>query len=147
MHGISAVIAWAVAGIVLMIIELNTFTFIFCFIGLGALVTALTTWMHLTPGLSSQLAVFSVSSILTLALFRKTAQKLFAGTNDVKPDYMGEKVKVKNAIPVGGEGSIMYRGSDWIAFSDHTEVINSGSMVEIIAIEGIRVKVKPVAQN
>ena len=141
---ISPALVWAIIGIVFVIIELATFTFILSFLGVAAIIVSLTTWSSLTPGINSQLAVFSISSILMMLLLRKTARRLFAGTNDVKPDYMGQKVKVIRAIPVGGEGAIGYRGSDWIAFSDYADIIREGLTVEIVAIEGIRVKVKPI---
>jgi hypothetical protein len=141
---LSPAIVWAIIGIVFVIIELATFTFILSFLGVAAIIVSLTTWIGLTPGINSQLAVFSISSILMMLLLRKTARRLFAGTNDVKPDYMGQKVKVIRAIPVGGEGAIVYRGSDWIAFSDYANIIREGTVVEIVSIEGIRIKVKPV---
>jgi len=137
-------LTWAIIGLVLLIAELATITFILCFLGLGAIIVSLTAWLGLTPGISSQLVVFSISSLLLMLLFRKTAKKLFAGQNDAPPDYVGEKVKVLKAIPAGGEGTIKYRGSDWIAFSDGTANINETDLVEIVAMEGIRVKVKPV---
>jgi membrane protein implicated in regulation of membrane protease activity len=141
----SPALIWATLGVILLIAELATFTFILCFLGLGAIIVSLTTWIGLAPGINHQLAVFSISSILMMLLFRKTAKGLFPGSNDPPPDYMGQKVKVIKAIPGGGEGTIEYRGSDWIAFSDDADIINEGDTVEIVAIEGIRVKVKPIA--
>jgi membrane protein implicated in regulation of membrane protease activity len=138
----SPALVWAAVGLLLMIAELATVSFILCFIGLGALIVALTTWIGLTPSFSSQLIVFSVSSLLLMFLLRKTARKLFAGHNDAPPDYAGEKVPVVKSIPAGGEGIIQYRGSDWIAFSGATQAIAEGTVVRIEAIEGIRVKVK-----
>ncbi|HPI52702.1 MAG TPA: NfeD family protein [Smithellaceae bacterium] len=141
----SPALAWAVVGLVLLIAELVAASFILCFIGLGALVVALAAWLGLTPSFSSQLIVFTVSSLLLMALLRKTARKLFAGQADAPPDYAGQKVPVVGAIPPGGEGTIRYRGSVWIAFSDAAETIPEGAVVQIEAIEGIRVKVKPAA--
>jgi membrane protein implicated in regulation of membrane protease activity len=138
----SPVIVWAIIGIVLVIIELMSLTFVFAFFGVGALIVSLTTWAGITPGISSQLAVFAVSSLFMLFVLRKTAKKLFFGSHDVPPDYKGQKVKVVKAVPVGGEGAISYRGSVWIAFSESTEAIPEGSMVEIISLDGIRAKVK-----
>ena len=60
------------------------------------------------------------------------------------PDYAGQKVDVVKPIPAGGEGTVRYRGSDWIAFSDTNRTIPEGATVQIETIEGIRVKVKPV---
>jgi membrane protein implicated in regulation of membrane protease activity len=143
----SPVILWAIVGVVLIILELTHFTFVFTFFGAGALIVSATTWAGITPGLSSQLAVFSLTSLLLMFLLRKTAKKLFFGSHDIPPDYKGQKVKVVKEIPVGGEGSISYRGSVWIAFSEYLEVIPEGSTVEIIAIEGIRTKVVPIETN
>lgn len=140
----SPALVWATLGVIFIIVELTNFTFILCFLGVGAIIVSLTTWGGLTPGINSQLVVFSISSILMMLLFRKTARRLFCGSNDPVPDYMGQKVKVIKAIPGGSEGAIAYRGSDWIAFSDYTDIINEGDTVEIVVMEGIRVKVKPI---
>ncbi|PKN19428.1 MAG: NfeD family protein [Deltaproteobacteria bacterium HGW-Deltaproteobacteria-6] len=138
-------LVWAVIGLLLLIAELATVSFILCFIGLGALIVAFTTWIGVTSSFSSQLIVFSASSLLLLLLLRKTAKKLFAGNADLPPDYAGQKVEVVKPIPAGSEGTIRYRGSDWIAFSDAPQTIPAGAFVQIEAIEGIRVKVKPIA--
>ncbi len=141
---LSPALVWAAVGLLLLIAEVATLSFILCFIGLGALIVALTTWIGITPSFSSQLIVFTVSSLFLLLLLRKTAKKLFAGHADAPPDYVGENVPVVKAIPSGGEGTIQYRGSDWIAFSDTPQTIPEGTVVRIEAIEGIRVKVKLV---
>lgn len=141
----SPALIWAVVGLALLIAELMAASFILCFIGLGALIVSLAAWLGLTPSFSSQLIVFTVSSLLLMALLRKTARKLFAGQADAQPDYAGQKVPVVGAIPAGGEGTIQYRGSVWIAFSDTAEAIPEGAVVQIESIEGIRVKVKLVA--
>jgi hypothetical protein len=137
----SPVFIWAIIGIVFIILEVMHFTFVFTFFGAGALIVSLTTWAGITPGLSSQLAVFSITSLLMLLVLRKTAKKLFFGSHDIPPDYKGQKVKVVKAIPVGGEGSVSYRGSVWIAFSDSANSIPEGSTVEIVSLDGIRTKV------
>jgi membrane protein implicated in regulation of membrane protease activity len=137
----SPVIVWAIVGIVLIILELTHFTFVFTFFGAGALIVSITTLAGITPSMSGQLAVFSITSLVMLFVLRKTAKKLFFGSHDIPPDYKGQKVKVVKAIPVGGEGSISYRGSVWIAFSDSVDPISEGSTVEIISLDGIRAKV------
>jgi inner membrane protein len=140
----SPVIVWAIIGVFLIIIELMSVTFVFAFFGVGALIVSLTTWTGITPGLNGQFAVFSVSSLLMMFAFRKTAKKLFFGSHDKPQDYKGQKVKVVKAIPVGGEGAISYRGSEWIAFSESADTIREGSTVEIISLDGIRAKVTSI---
>ncbi len=144
---VSPVVVWAVIGVLLIIVELMSVTFVFAFFGVGALIVALTTWIDVTPGLNSQLAVFALSSLLLLIAFRKAAKRRFFGSHDKPPEYKGEKVKVVKKIPVGGEGAISYRGSEWIAFSDVSEPIAEGTMVEIVALDGIRARVVPVNQS
>jgi inner membrane protein len=143
----SPALVWATFGLLLLAAELATVTFILSFLGLGAIIVSVTTWTGITSSLSSQLLVFSISSLLLLLLLRKTARRLFAGSHDIAPDYQGERVKVVKAIPAGGEGTIKYRGSDWFAFCDENKNIGEGDMVEIVAIEGIRAKVRPIAEN
>ncbi len=84
---LSPALAWALVGLVLLIAELATVSFILCFIGMGALIVAATTWIGLTPSFSSQLIVFSASSLALLFLLRKTAKKNFAGHANLPPDY------------------------------------------------------------
>jgi membrane protein implicated in regulation of membrane protease activity len=138
---VSPVIVWAIVGVVLIIIELMSVTFVFAFFGVGALIVSLTTWVGITPGLNSQFGVFAVSSLLLMFGLRRTAKKLFFGSHDKQPDYKGQKVKVVKAIPAGGEGAISYRGSEWIAFSESPDPIREGSTVEIVSLDGIRAKV------
>jgi membrane protein implicated in regulation of membrane protease activity len=138
---LSPVVVWAIIGVILIIIELMSVTFVFAFFGVGALIVSITTWADITPGLNSQLVVFSVSSLFLMFVLRKTAKKLFFGSHDIPPDYKGQKVKVVKEIPIGGEGAVSYRGSEWIAFSASADTIREGSTVEIVSFEGIRAKV------
>ncbi len=140
----SPVWIWAIIGVLLIIAELTTLTFILVFIGIGAIVTAITTATGLTPDINSQLTVFAVISILTMLLFRKMAKKSFSGISDMPPEYFGQKVKVIKSIPAGKEGQVEYRGSPWTAYSDSSDIISEGSIVEIVSLEGVRVKVKQI---
>ncbi len=140
--GLSPAVVWAIIGLVLIILELTTFTFVLMFLGLGAIITAALTWAGVTPETNTQLFAFSASSILLLVVLRKTARSLFAATGAPISDDVGQRCEVTKAIPAGGEGEIRHRGSIWTAVSDEPEDIAEGTSVEIIAIEGIRVKVK-----
>jgi membrane protein implicated in regulation of membrane protease activity len=144
---LSPVVVWAIIGVVLIAVELMSVTFVFAFFGVGAWIVSLTTLFDITPGFNSQIAVFSLSSLLLLVAFRKTAKKLFFGSHDKPPDYKGHKARVVKTIPHSGEGAISYRGSEWIAFSDGPVPIQEGATVEIISFDGIRAKVTPFTQS
>ncbi|MBI5235469.1 MAG: NfeD family protein [Deltaproteobacteria bacterium] len=140
----SPAVVWAIVGLALIILELATFTFVLIFLGLGAIITAALTYAGATPDTNTQLIAFSASSLLLLVVLRKTARSLFAATGAPLSDDIGQRCEVTRVIPRGGEGEIRHRGSIWTAISDAPEEIAEGTSVEIIAIEGIRVKVKKV---
>ncbi|OGQ57301.1 MAG: hypothetical protein A3J24_10410 [Deltaproteobacteria bacterium RIFCSPLOWO2_02_FULL_53_8] len=142
---VSPALLWAIAGVILIVIELVSFSFVLVFLGAGCLITALVTWLGLTSGTNMQLVAFSISSLLLLIFFRKTALKMFAGHGVNMADDIGQRIKVVKDIPPHGEGDVLYRGSVWNAISDSNETIPEGSTVEITATEGIRLKVKKVS--
>jgi inner membrane protein len=120
-----------------------TLTFFLVFLGVGALITALFTWTGVTPGLNSQLLCFAASSLVTMVLFRGMVKKLFgkSGDNTEYSQLVGQKAHVSTEIPIGHEGKVSYRGSEWIAFSDSPKAIPEGSLVTIVSTDGIKLKV------
>lgn len=144
---ISPVLIWSIIAVALIIIELLNFTFVLCFFGVGAFLVALTTWLRITTGFFSQLVAFALLSLILTFLLRKTAKKLFSGTNDKPPDYLGQRVRIIKTINPGNEGAVNYRGSDWIAFSDSAEIFKEGEMVEVVSMDGIRLKIERIKQN
>lgn len=135
---------WGAIGFLLIIADVVTTTFIMVFFGFGALITALTTWVGFTPDLGAQLVVFSLVTLVTTALFRKTAHRLFGKRKATVEytEYVGEKATVSEKIPRGGEGRIRHRGTDWIAFSDAAGDIQAGAIVRIKRVDGIKLKVE-----
>ena len=135
---------WAIIGIILIIAEVATMSFVLIFFGLGALLTALLAWTGITPGLDSQLLVFSISSLSMLVVLRRFAKNLFFSKADTSQDSIGQRAQVSKPISHGAEGAVTFRGSEWIAFSDSADTIPAGSTVEIIGTEGIRLKVRRI---
>lgn len=139
---------WAIIGLILLIAELYTRSFFIIFFGIGGVITAVTTFIGLTPNFATQLISFSVSSILLLILFRKRLRRRMGGdTPTLPPDFIGQRVKVTRDIPAGDEGQVLYRGSTWIAFSDAEDEIKAGSMVEIIGNDGLRLRVRRLSSE
>lgn len=138
-------VIWAILGIVLIIAELMTMSFVLIFFGLGALLTSFFAWLGIAPDLKTQLLVFSVSSLAMLLMLRTFAKNRFFRKAEISQEFIGEKVKVTRAISANNEGSVYYRGSEWIAVSDSPEPIPRGSMVEITGTEGIRVRVRKIS--
>ncbi len=135
---------WAITGIALIIADVLTSTFVLAFFGIGSLVAALTTWLNLSRSTEGQFLVFSITSILSMLLFRKAARERF-GRSAEGPEYsefIGERARVAEPIPPKSEGRVEFRGTEWIAFSDTDTEIPEGSIVTIVAVEGIRLKVR-----
>jgi inner membrane protein len=138
---------WAIVGVVLIITEILSTTFVLVFFGIGALLVALLLFVGIVIGIKFQLVVFATSSLCLLAVMRKFLKKRFAGSHDMVPDYINKIVPVSKDILPGEEGNITYRGSEWIAFSDHSEIIKIGEKVRVIGIDGIRLKVERVTKT
>lgn len=144
-YALSPAHLWALLGAALIIADLFTATFVLFFFGVGAVVTALTTWAGLTPQFGSQLLCFSLTAAGATVLFRKTAKKYFGKRADTPEysDYLGQRAVVTEPIPAGGEGRVKFRGSEWIAFSGAGAEIKAGETVVIEDVDGIRLKVAP----
>ncbi len=135
---------WAMVGVALVIAEVLTMSFVLVFFGIGALIVAFLIKLGILTGFNTTMIVFAVCSLLLLAVMRRFIKSRFAGTKDRKPDYLDQLVLVVKTIPVGEEGTVSYRGSDWIAFGDHDQVVPAGEKVKVVGIDGIRLKVERI---
>jgi membrane protein implicated in regulation of membrane protease activity len=143
---------WTLAGIVLIFIELFYPHFVLAFFGGGALVTALTTALGLTTGLSSQLAVFIVSSLLLLFLLRRYLKKTLTGNmKDIDDAQLfdleiGKIVLVVNEIDPGkGHGKVKYHGTHWDAMAN--EFIAAGESVRVTGRSNLTLQVEKIKKE
>jgi len=110
---------WLYAGIGLIILEVMTPGMVSIFFGLSALVLALITW--LVPGVPqlAQWLMFSLFSILFIALLRKTLKQTFSGSSEVTDDmfdsYSGKNAVVVEFIKPSKPGRVEFNGSTWVA--------------------------------
>jgi membrane protein implicated in regulation of membrane protease activity len=124
---------WLYAGIVLIILEVMTPGLVSIFFGLAALTVALITW--LVPGVPplAQWLMFSVFSILFIALLRKTLKKTFSGTSEVTEDmfdaFSGKRATVVEFISPAKTGRVEFNGSNWTAEAE--EELDVGTPVRI----------------
>jgi len=151
MFGIGgAELMWFILGLILLLAELALPGLVIIFFGIGAWVTALAIWLGLVSSFGVQLLTFLVSSVLSLALFRKHGKKYFQGDISGKlapgqslDDVKGEKAVVIAAIkPKGLDGKVEFNGTVWAAESD--VAIEKGAVVEIIERTNLTLKVKPL---
>ena len=146
---IPAEMAWAIVGMIFIFIEFFIPGLVIAFFGVGALITALTTWIGISPSLPWQLLVFILSSILLLALLRRYVKRVFFGGTKSEMNVPNFTVDIGKIVPVEefiqpGEvgGKVKYQGSLWLARAD--EPIPPGESVKIIGCDNITLLVKKV---
>ena len=145
------ILVWFLIGLALILSEFLLPGIILIFFGAGAWVVALTTWIGLTGGTTSQLLVFAISSIVLLVLLRRWFRAKFLGhkAGEQDPfanldDLTGETVVVTADVsPAGGKAE--YKGATWSARSDSD--IPAGSRAVVTAADGITLELEPADSN
>lgn len=148
---LSPVLIWFLVGLALALLELLAPGIVLIFFGVGAWVTAVTTWIGLTTTLWSQLIVFTVTSVLLVLLLRRWIRNRFFGhqsdLRDGKVDldeFAGKTVKVTKPVRPGSrDGRVEFKGAEWTAVSD--ESFDAGELAEILAADGIVLFIKKLS--
>lgn len=135
-------IIWGISGVVLLILEIFIPGIYISFFGIGALITSLTTLLHLTKSLEMQITVFVISSVLMLAVFHLYIKKLFLKENAVKKNITYINLELGKIVPVieliePGEmgGKVKYQGTVWQARS--ADKIAPGETAKIIGCDNL----------
>jgi len=147
---INPALYWLIIGVMLFFLELAVPGFILFFFAVGALLTALATWL-LPISLAWQLALFIGASLIALFGLRNIIQQRLhtppsKGDEEEDKDVMlavaGDKGVVTTAIVPPAEGRIKYSGTTWRAIAD--EKIAEGEIVAIVAQKGLVIHVEKV---
>lgn len=140
---------WLSLGLILTVSEFFVPGFVIIFFGAGAFLTGVL--KLLIPGLgdAAALLVFSLSSIVSLVLFRKTwiGGKVVRDANspqtgDADESCVGRKVSVVEPVAPGKPGKVELNGVNWRAESD--EGIPAGAFAVVTGRDGLTLRVKPV---
>ena len=147
---LSPALLWFLVGVVFLIAELVVPGFILIFFTAGCWIAALAAWLF-DAGLTTQIVIFVVSSLILLFALRKYSLKTFRGTTreDIDDNYSESKIgrtalvtkRITPAIP----GEIKVMGSFWRAVAECQ--IEEGQSVRIVSQEsedGLTLKVKPL---
>lgn len=141
------VLIWFLAGLALILSEFALPGVILVFFGLGAWLTAATTWLGVTGGLTAQLLTFAFSSVLFLVVLRRRFRTRFFGyVGDAQSpennldDMTGQEVIVTSDIPAGGIGEVEFKGAPWSGRSEAH--LTAGTPAVIVGVEGITLVVR-----
>lgn len=134
---------WFIAGLGLLIIELNTATFFFGTVGFGALVASLADFF--LPGEIGSFVVFVVGTGFAAYLawkfdiYSSSQETLRTG-----PDRLIDKVgTVEEEIdPATGDGVVLVNGEKWRAETDGNDRVIVGKKIVVEDIEGTSLVVR-----
>lgn len=116
------------------------------FFGLGALFTALLSWM-IPMSLTVQLVVFATASLVSLFGLRRWLKPIFMGgasaADDMLPEGMaGQEAKVLEPITPGVAGRVELNGTAWKAESE--ESLEEGQTVVVVSQKSLTLIVKGI---
>lgn len=131
----SPALLWFLGGLVLVFLEFLTPGVILVFIGFGAWIASLTTWLGWTPTLGSQTLVFCFSSLVLLIGLRRLFKSWFMGFSQVGDtssnldDFLNKPVRVVSSIGPGNTGKVEFNGASWNASSQDELIPGDGAFI------------------
>ena len=139
-------VIWFLIGVGLLLLELVAPGLIFVFFGVGAWVTA-GALLGIDLSLNSQLLLFSITSVGSLLLLRKSIRKKYMdisinGVEDADNGFIGSQAVSLTEIEPGKDGKVEFNGSQWEACS--TSKIESRMAVTIVGMKSIKLIVEPL---
>jgi membrane protein implicated in regulation of membrane protease activity len=130
--------AWLILGVILVITEMLTTTFILLFFGIAALAVAALTFFGV-ESLILQILVFSVVGVGGLLLFRNKIKTTFLSRSDVIFDGLQNTViHLQRDIPPHTPVSIMHQGTTWTAINETDTAMKPGDRARILRVDGVK---------
>lgn len=136
---------WVLLGLVLLAAELATpGGFFAIFFGLGALVVGVLVWLGWAESPPLQWLLFSVLSILGVAVFRRPLMRALKLDHPMKAvdSIQGEDAIVVEEVAPGGTGKAELRGASWTARTDGSETLAKGRRCRVERVEGLTLWLK-----
>lgn len=136
---------WIVGGVLLCLAEMATpGAFYLLFFGVAALVVGVLAWAGLVEATWVQFLLFSVFSIVSLVLFRRTlTERLNPEEPATKINTLeGESGTALEDIPAHGTGKVEVRGTGWNAVNTGESPIEQGQACVVERVEGVSLWVR-----
>jgi membrane protein implicated in regulation of membrane protease activity len=125
---------WVLTGIILLIAEMMTGTFVMVFIALGCFFAALSSLLFVNS-LNLQIIVCAVISLGGAFLLRKPLQRKLLKSANHESD-LGKEIVVDQEISPHQQARISYQGTTWAATNVGTEKIHQGNRATIVGVDG-----------
>jgi len=138
---------WGEAALVLLGGELLSLNFVFVWPAVSALATAVGAYLGLPA--EGQLALFSVSSVVLLALSRTLFKRwLFPDKQSTLTNadaIPGSRVEILEAVGDQSKpGTVRLSGEVWSAFNEDGRVLHRGESAIVVRVEGLKLSVRPM---
>ena len=138
-------VVWLILCGVFLLIEIFTVSFLMFWPGIGAFLAFITSLI--TDNEVIQIAVFVISTTLMIIFMKPLVIKFFKNNDNTKMNnssLIGKTgIVVKDIDTINSIGQVKVNGELWSAFTED-ENIKSGSTVSVLAIEGVKLKVKKI---
>lgn len=138
-------VVWLILCGVFLLIEIFTVSFLMFWLGIGAFLAFITSLI--TDNEVIQIAVFVISTTLMIIFMKPLVKKFFKNNDNTKMNnssLIGKTgIVVKDIDTINSIGQVKVNGELWSAFTED-ENIKSGSTVSVLAIEGVKLKVKKI---
>ncbi len=134
---------WLIFSIILFTVEALTVNLFTIWFGIGALVAMIATLIGANTVI--QLLIFAVVSVILLVFTRPLAVKGIKKTPTNSDSLIGKNgIVTKEINNIAATGEIKVGGKYWTARSEDETIIEAESVVEIIAISGVKLIVKQI---
>jgi membrane protein implicated in regulation of membrane protease activity len=138
---------WALIGLALLGAEVATpGAFFFLFFGLAGLIVAALTATGVTSEAAPQGLLFSIISVVLLALFRRPLVRRIGSTRGIAvgtETLVGEIAILLDDLPAGGVTKGELRGTSWSVRSRATTALGSGARCRVERVDGLTLWVFP----
>lgn len=134
---------WIVVAIFFFLMEVFTAGFVLLCFGIGALGAALAAFLG--AGMALQIVVFIVVSIAAVVLARPFADRISRpGVQQIAGNRMIGKwaVVLQTVDPIAGSGMVRLGSERWRAESVDGEQLEVGEVVEVLGVDGVRLRVR-----
>lgn len=136
---------WMMIGIGCIIIEIFDPAFFFVSLGIGAIVTGICSMLPLVgDSIPLQIMLFAIFSFISFLFMRKLGKKVLKNTTNETNVYAlkGKTGFITKEIPAEGKGYVKMGGEEWPAIEETQLLVELGSKVEVVGIDGNKLIVK-----
>ncbi|MBQ2916763.1 MAG: NfeD family protein [Clostridia bacterium] len=139
---------WLIAAGVFFIAEIATTGFLIFWLGIGALLAMITSFI--ANSIIIQTIVFVVSSCILIPLTKPLADKFIAKKTVPTNSYSlisKHGIVIVDINPIEGVGQVKVNGETWSAKTEDESIITKGTEIEVIKIDGVKLVVSPIKVN